>query len=169
MAENQTSTTKSSTTIIKYEGWNEKVSSDVLVKKKMDLAKQNLLKSINKNIDFYINNKDNAKKLSPITRILKDVEDYTTIMLRCGAKCIWRNTVKKSDYKHIDILYDLKSKVEADFFEKELKTYASNQKSTKKGKGKNSGSSRSRRRSSTANTSANTNSNKPLTEEASAE
>lgn len=136
MAENQSSTTKSNTTIIKYEGWNEKVSNDVLIKKKMDIAKQNLLKSIEKNIEFCTKNKDNAKKLSPITRILKDVENYTTIMLRCGAKCIWKNTVNKDNYKHIDILYDLKAKVEENFFEKELKNYVSNQKSAKKSRGK---------------------------------
>ena len=45
---------------------------------------------------------------------------------------IWKNTVNKDNYKHIDILYDLKAKVEENFFEKELKNYVSNQKSAKK-------------------------------------
>ena len=121
MTENQAN--KAQTTSIKYEGWDEKTASAVRMNNKMDSVKQSILSSIETNIAYYQDNKDNARSLSNNIRILKDVDDYTTVILKCGTFPICKNTVKKGAYQPVQILNDLKNKVNADFFEKEIKSY----------------------------------------------
>lgn len=121
MTENQSN--KSQSLSIKYEGWDEKTATAVRMNNKMDSVKQSILSSIDTNIAYYEDNKDNARSLSSNIRILKDVDDYTTVILKCGTFPIWKNTVKKGAYQPVQILNDLKHKVNTDFFEKEIKAY----------------------------------------------
>lgn len=90
--------------------------------KKMETVKEKILSTIKTNLDYY-ENKNNGKTLSPTVRILKDVEDYTAIILRCGTFPIWKNTVLKGKYDAKQLLNDLKNKVESDFFKKEIENY----------------------------------------------
>ena len=120
MTENQTSKTQSA---IVYQGWDEKTATAVKMTNKIENVKNSILSSIETNIKYYQDNKDNARSLSNNIRILKDVDDYTTVILKCGTFPIWKNTVKKGAYQPVQILKDLKEKVEADFFEKEIKAY----------------------------------------------
>ena len=121
MTENQSN--KSQSIQIKYEGWDEKTASAVRMNNKMENVKKSILSSIDTNIAYYEDNKDNARSLSSNIRILKDVDDYTTVILKCGTFPIWKNTVKKGAYQPVQILNDLKHKVNTDFFEKEIKAY----------------------------------------------
>lgn len=105
---------------IQYTGWNEAVAKSFNKKNKMDDVKSKILSTIEKNIEFYATT---GKNLSPTVRILKDAEEYTTIILRCGTFPIWRNTVRKGVYSEIDVLNDLKNKVNADFFKNEIEAY----------------------------------------------
>ena len=120
MTENQTSKTQSA---IVYQGWDEKTATAVKMTNKIENVKNSILSSIETNIKYYQDNKDKARSLSNNIRILKDVDDYTTVILKCGTFPIWKNTVKKGAYQPVQILNDLKAKVEADFFEKEIKAY----------------------------------------------
>ena len=120
MTENQTSKTQSA---IVYQGWDEKTATAVKMTNKIENVKNSILGSIDANIKFYQDNKDNARSLPNNVKILKDVDDYTTVILKCGTFPIWKNTVKKGVYQPVQILNDLKAKVEADFFEKEIKSY----------------------------------------------
>ena len=120
MTENQSSKNQSA---IIYKGWDEKTATAVKMNNKMESVKKSILSSIETNIAFYQDNKDNARSLSNNIRILKDVEDYTTVILKCGTFPIWKNTVEKGAYSPVQILNDLKTKVNADFFEKEIKAY----------------------------------------------
>lgn len=88
---NSSSQNKASLNII-YEGWNENIAKSVDKNKKIENIKNKILGTIDTNIEYY---KTKGKNLSPTVRILKDVEDYTTIILRCGTFPIWKNTVKK--------------------------------------------------------------------------
>lgn len=121
MTENQSN--KSQSIQIKYEGWDEKTASAVRMNNKMENVKKSILSSIDTNIAFYKDNNDNARTLSNNIRILKDVDDYTTVILKCGTFPIWKNTVKKGVYDPVQILNDLKEKVNTDFFEKAIKSY----------------------------------------------
>lgn len=121
MAENQANTSKSSVTI-EYQGWSDKTANMVAKNKKMETVKEKILSTIKTNLDYY-ENKNNGKTLSPTVRILKDVEDYTAIILRCGTFPIWKNTVLKGKYDAKQLLNDLKNKVESDFFKKEIENY----------------------------------------------
>ncbi len=120
MTENQTSKTQSA---IIYQGWDEKTATAVKMTNKIENVKNSILGSIEANIKFYQDNKDNARSLPNNVKILKDVDDYTTVILKCGTFPIWKNTVKKGVYQPVQILNDLKAKVESDFFEKEIKAY----------------------------------------------
>ena len=147
MANNQENSSKKA---IVYEGWSDKVASDVLNNSKMEKVKASIKSNIETNIKYYTHNSDNAMKLSPTVRILKDMEDYTTVILRCGTFPIWKNTVKKGVFKPVEILEDLKAKVDADFFKKEILSYLDKKKASssntndgnsngkKSGKGKSS-------------------------------
>lgn len=123
---NSSSQNKASLNII-YEGWNENIAKSVDKNKKIENIKNKILGTIDTNIEYY---KTKGKNLSPTVRILKDVEDYTTIILRCGTFPIWKNTVKKGMYSEIDILEDLYNKVSSNYFEKEIEGYLN--KGTKK-------------------------------------
>ena len=127
MANNQENSTKKTIT---YEGWSDKVASDVLNNSKMEKVKASIKNNIAMNINYYQHNIDNAMKLSPTVRILKDMEDYTTVILRCGTFPIWKNTVKKGVFKPVEILEDLKAKVDADFFKKEILSYLDKKKAS---------------------------------------
>ena len=120
MTENQASKTQSA---IIYQGWDEKTATAVKMTNKIENVKNSILGSIEANIKFYQDNKDNARSLPNNVKILKDVDDYTTVILKCGTFPIWKNTVKKGVYQPVQILNDLKAKVESDFFEKEIKAY----------------------------------------------
>ena len=120
MTENQASKTQSA---IIYQGWDEKTATAVKMNNKIENVKNSILGSIEANIKFYQDNKDNARSLPNNVKILKDVDDYTTVILKCGTFPIWKNTVKKGVYQPVQILNDLKAKVESDFFEKEIKAY----------------------------------------------
>ena len=122
MAENQANTSKSSSVTIEYQGWSDKTANMVAKNKKMETVKEKILSTIKTNLDYY-ENKNNGKTLSPTVRILKDVEDYTAIILRCGTFPIWKNTVIKGKYDAKQLLNDLKNKVETDFFKKEIENY----------------------------------------------
>lgn len=108
---------------INYQGWSDKVALDVLNNAKMERVKQSIKNNISLNIKYYTNNKDNAMKLSPTIRILKDMNNYTTVILRCGTFPIWKNTVKLNEFEPVEILNDLMDKVETDFFKKEILSY----------------------------------------------
>ena len=133
---NGSSQNKASLNII-YEGWNENIAKSV--------DKNKILGTIDTNIEYY---KTKGKNLSPTVRILKDVEDYTTIILRCGTFPIWKNTVKKGMYSEIDILEDLYNKVSSNYFEKEIEGYLN--KGTKKSSKKSSASATSKKKSKAA-------------------
>lgn len=149
MAENNvksncSSQNKASLNII-YEGWNENIAKSVDKNKKIENIKNKILGTIDTNIEYY---KTKGKNLSPTVRILKDVEDYTTIILRCGTFPIWKNTVKKGMYSEIDILEDLYNKVSSNYFEKEIEGYLN--KGTKKSSKKSSASATSKKKSKAA-------------------
>ena len=127
MANNQDNSGKKTIT---YEGWSDKVASDVLNNSKMEKVKASIKSNIETNIKYYTHNSDNAMKLSPTVRILKDMEDYTTVILRCGTFPIWKNTVKKGAFKPVDILDDLMTKVETDFFKMEILSYLDQKKAS---------------------------------------
>ena len=122
MAENQANPSKSSSVTIEYQGWSDKTANMVAKNKKMETVKEKILSTIKTNLDYY-ENKNNGKTLSPTVRILKDVEDYTAIILRCGTFPIWKNTVLKGKYDAKQLLNDLKNKVESDFFKREIENY----------------------------------------------
>lgn len=128
-----------------YEGWNENIAKSVDKNKKIENIKNKILGTIDTNIEYY---KTKGKNLSPTVRILKDVEDYTTIILRCGTFPIWKNTVKKGMYSEIDILEDLYNKVSSNYFEKEIEGYLN--KGTKKSSKKSSASATSKKKSKAA-------------------
>lgn len=127
MANNQENSSKKA---IVYEGLSDKVASDVLNNSKMEKVKASIKSNIETNIKYYTHNSDNAMKLSPTVRILKDMEDYTTVILRCGTFPIWKNTVKKGAFKPVDILDDLMTKVDTDFFKKEILSYLDKKKAS---------------------------------------
>lgn len=141
---NGSSQNKASLNII-YEGWNENIAKSVDKNKKIENIKNKILGTIDTNIEYY---KTKGKNLSPTVRILKDVEDYTTIILRCGTFPIWKNTVKKGMYSEIDILEDLYNKVSSNYFEKEIEGYLN--KGTKKSSKKSSASTTSKKKSKAA-------------------
>lgn len=141
---NSSSQNKASLNII-YEGWNENIAKSVDKNKKIENIKNKILGTIDTNIEYY---KTKSKNLSPTVRILKDVEDYTTIILRCGTFPIWKNTVKKGMYSEIDILEDLYNKVSSNYFEKEIEGYLN--KGTKKSSKKSSASTTSKKKSKAA-------------------
>lgn len=141
---NGSSQNKASLNII-YEGWNENIAKSVDKNKKIENIKNKILGTIDTNIEYY---KTKGKNLSPTVRILKDVEDYTTIILRCGTFPIWKNTVKKGMYSEIDILEDLYNKVSSNYFEKEIEGYLN--KGTKKSSKKSSASATSKKKSKAA-------------------
>lgn len=141
---NSSSQNKASLNII-YEGWNENIAKSVDKNKKIENIKNKILGTIDTNIEYY---KTKGKNLSPTVRILKDVEDYTTIILRCGTFPIWKNTVKKGMYSEIDILEDLYNKVSSNYFEKEIEGYLN--KGTKKSSKKSSASATSKKKSKAA-------------------
>ena len=120
MTEKQTAKTQTANV---YQGQDKKTATAVKMSNKIENVKNSILSSIETNIKYYQDNKDNARSLSNNIRILKDVDDYTTVILKCGTFPIWKNTVKKGAYQPVQILKDLKEKVEADFFEKEIKAY----------------------------------------------
>lgn len=105
---------------IQYEGWSDATAKLVSKKNRMENVKEKILSSIKKNMDFYTTN---GKTLSSTVRILKDAEDYMTVVLRCGTFPIWKNTVKKGAYKEMDILRDLENKLNNNFFNKEIEAY----------------------------------------------
>ena len=141
---NSSSQNKASLNII-YEGWNENIAKSVDKNKKIENIKNKILGTIDTNMEYY---KTKDKNLSPTVRILKDVEDYTTIILRCGTFPIWKNTVKKGMYSEIDILEDLYNKVSSNYFEKEIEGYLN--KGTKKSSKKSSASATSKKKSKAA-------------------
>ena len=141
---NSSSQNKASLNII-YEGWNENIAKSVDKNKKIENIKNKILGTIDTNFEYY---KTKGKNLSPTVRILKDVEDYTTIILRCGTFPIWKNTVKKGMYSEIDILEDLYNKVSSNYFEKEIEGYLN--KGTKKSSKKSSASATSKKKSKAA-------------------
>lgn len=141
---NSSSQNKASLNIV-YEGWNENIAKSVDKNKKIENIKNKILGTIDTNIEYY---KTKGKNLSPTVRILKDVEDYTTIILRCGTFPIWKNTVKKGMYSEIDILEDLYNKVSSNYFEKEIEGYLN--KGTKKSSKKSSASATSKKKSKAA-------------------
>lgn len=141
---NGSSQNKASLNII-YEGWNENIAKSVDKNKKIENIKNKILGTIDTNIEYY---KTKGKNLSPTVRILKDVEDCTTIILRCGTFPIWKNTVKKGMYSEIDILEDLYNKVSSNYFEKEIEGYLN--KGTKKSSKKSSASATSKKKSKAA-------------------
>ena len=141
---NSSSQNKASLNII-YEGWNENIAKSVDKNKKIENIKNKILGTIDTNIEYY---KTKGKNLSPTVRILKDVEDYTTNILRCGTFPIWKNTVKKGMYSEIDILEDLYNKVSSNYFEKEIEGYLN--KGTKKSSKKSSASATSKKKSKAA-------------------
>lgn len=120
MAETSVKTNTSKTVEIDYQGWNEATAKLVDKNKKIENVKSKILATIQSNIEFYSNK---GKTLSPTVRILKDVEDYTTIVLRCGTFPLWKNTVKKGMYEPTVLLNDLQNKVESGFFAKEIENY----------------------------------------------
>ena len=120
MAENQANSSKSQSIEIDYQGWSDKTANIVSRNKKIETVKNKILSTIKLNMEYYTNK---GKNISPTVRILKDIEDYTTIVLRCGTFPIWKNTVKKGAYKPEQLLTDLENKLNNDFFKKEIENY----------------------------------------------
>ena len=124
MAENQANSSKSQSIEIDYQGWSDKTANIVSRNKKIETVKNKILSTIKLNMEYYTNK---GKNISPTVRILKDIEDYTTIVLRCGTFPIWKNTVKKGAYKPEQLLTDLENKLNNDFFKKEIENYIEEQ------------------------------------------
>lgn len=104
---------------LKFEGFNEKTCNNNEFNKKIEGVKLKISDSINKNISYVEKKID----LIPSLRILKDVNDYTVIKLRCGAKVVYKNTIKKDSATHIETLNSLQSMLNQGDFDSSIETY----------------------------------------------
>lgn len=133
MAENSNSNTKKVT--LNFTGLDMNVEKANIFNAKVNSIKEKIADSIQKNLNYEnsIENKSApASQLSPSMRILKDSGDYTVITLRCGAYPIFKNTTKKSEYTHTEILSSLKSMLNNGDFDEDIKSYAKKKRTRKK-------------------------------------
>lgn len=104
-----TTSIKNDNKIVKlhFEGFSDKACKNNELNKKIEGVKLKISDSISKNIS-YVNKKVN---LCSSLRILKDVDDYTIINLRCGTNIVHQNTIKKGSATHLEALYSLQNMV----------------------------------------------------------
>lgn len=109
--------------VLKFTGLDMNVEKANRFNEKVKSIKLKINDSIQKNINF--EDKSGAEShLSPSMRILKDSGDYTVITLRCGAYPVFKNTTKKAEYSHLEILSSLKNMLNNGDFDEEIKSYA---------------------------------------------
>lgn len=128
MAENSNSNTKKVT--LNFTGLDMNVEKANIFNAKVNAIKEKIADSIQKNINFE-NKSGVASQLSPSMRILKDSGEYTVITLRCGAYPVFKNTTKKSDYTHLQILSSLKDMLNNGDFDEDIKSYAKKKRTRK--------------------------------------
>ena len=128
MAENSNSNTKKVT--LNFTGLDMNVEKANVFNAKVNAIKEKIADSIQKNINFE-NKSGVASQLSPSMRILKDSGEYTVITLRCGAYPVFKNTTKKSDYTHLQILSSLKDMLNNGDFDEDIKSYAKKKRTRK--------------------------------------
>lgn len=129
MAENSNSNTKKVT--LNFTGLDMNVEKANVFNAKVNSIKEKIADSIQKNINFE-NKSGVASQLSPSMRILKDSGEYTVITLRCGAYPVFKNTTKKSEYTHLQILSSLKDMLNNGDFDEDIKSYAKKKRTRKK-------------------------------------
>jgi len=113
--------------VLKFTGLDMNVEKANRFNEKVKSIKLKINDSIQKNINYEngIENKNSpVSELSPSMRILKDSGDYTVITLRCGAYPVFKNTTKKAEYSHLEILSSLKNMLNNGDFDEEIKSYA---------------------------------------------
>lgn len=109
--------------VLNFTGLDMNVEKANRFNEKVKSIKLKINDSIQKNINF--EDKSGAEShLSPSMRILKDSGDYTIITLRCGAYPVFKNTTKKAEYSHLEILSSLKNMLNNGDFDEEIKSYA---------------------------------------------
>ena len=100
MTENQTSKTQSA---IVYQGWDEKTATAVKMTNKIENVKNSILSSIETNIKYYQDNKDNFKELKRYSDVINSPQGVYAFITAHGE--LFYLTETRCPFEPTDVVY----------------------------------------------------------------